>query len=106
MPHVPLLSCVRLVLYIFSRYRLIKRRSVKKDPLNAFHRMAGALWGHVLRLSNVHQMNYCEKGDATVHPSASPHGSVGVWFSVNAVEGEDSDPCRNSGMVGTCSSMK
>lgn len=39
-------SCVYvLVLYIPSRYRLIKRRSVNKDPLNAFHRMTDALGG-------------------------------------------------------------
>jgi len=37
------LMCVHN-LCISSRYRSIKRRSVKKDPLNAIHRMADVLW--------------------------------------------------------------
>jgi len=59
MTYVSLLSRVRLVsVHVFnsctssSSLSLIKRRSVKKDPLNSFHRMAGALRGRVLRLSN------------------------------------------------------
>ena len=58
MTYVSLLSCVRLVSVrvlnscIYSSLSLIKRRSVKKDPLNAFRRMTGALRGRVLRLSN------------------------------------------------------
>ena len=57
MTHVSLLSCVRLVsVHVFnsciSSLSLIKRRSVKKDPLNVFHPMTGALRGCVLRLSN------------------------------------------------------
>ena len=58
MTYVSLLSCVRLVSVhvlnscISSSLSLIKRRSVKKDPLNDIHPMTGALRGRVLRLSN------------------------------------------------------
>lgn len=70
--YVFLLSCVRLVpVYVFlvlnlciSRYRLIKRRSGKKDPLNTCNRMTGG--GHVLRLSNIHLTSHGENDGATI----------------------------------------
>ena len=86
--YVFLLSCVRLIpVYVFlvlnlciSRYRLIKRRSGKKDPLNTCNRMTGGA-----RFTSFEYTPDKPRRERRRHypPPASTHGSVGAWLSVN-----------------------